>query len=61
MIKMFKNESEMLLKKANKCKPTELRNLLRQVEAAIQKSDENDKDLILAKLIITTKLTSLRI
>ena len=58
---MFENESERLLKKANKCKPKELRNLLRQVEAAIEKSDEKDKDLILAKLIITTKLTSLRI
>jgi hypothetical protein len=58
---MFKTESERLLKKANDCKPKELRNLLKQVESAIQKSEGGNKDLILAKIIITTRLISLRI
>jgi len=58
---MFKTESKRLLKKANDCKPKELRGLLKQVEVAIQKSGGKDKDLVLAKLIITTKLTSIRI
>ena len=61
MIKMFETESKRLLKRANNCKPKELRNLLKQVEAAIQKSEGKDKDLVLAKLIITTKLTSIPI
>lgn len=61
MIKMFKTESERLLKMANTCKSKELRNLLKQVESAIEKSEGKDKDLILAKIIITTKLTSLQI
>ena len=58
---MFKNESKRLLEKANTCKPKELRNLLKQVDAEIEKSEGKDKDLVLAKLIITTKLTSIPI
>ena len=64
---MVKSESEMLLKRASNCKSEELKDLLKQVEAAIKKSKEankdiilakTDKDLLIAKTIITTKLVS---
>ena len=53
-------ESEIFLKKAAACKPEELKDLLKQVEKALEKSDEKDRNLLLAKTIITTKLTSRR-
>ncbi len=51
-------ESERLLKKAIRCKPKELKALLKQVEIVIEKSEGKNKDLIFAKIIITTRLTS---
>ena len=51
-------ESEIFLKKAGRCKPEELKSLLKQVETAIEKSEEKDKDLLMAKTIITARLTS---
>lgn len=56
---MFKQkESEELLKRAIRCKPKELKNLLKQLEIVIEKSEVKNKNLILAKIIITTRLTS---
>ena len=63
------NESEIFLKRASKCKSDDLKDLLKQVEVAIKKSKETnkdiliaktDKDLLMAKTIITTKLASKR-
>lgn len=52
------NESEIFLKKASRCKPEELKDLLKQVETSIEKSEEKDKNLLMAKTIITARLTS---
>lgn len=54
------NKSKILLKKAGRCKPDELKDLLKQVEIAIEKSEERDKNLLMAKTIITARLTSRR-
>ena len=54
------NEAENFLKKASKCKPEELKTLLKQVEIAIEKSEEKNRDLLMAKTIITAKLTARR-
>ena len=54
-------ESDRLLKKAIRCKPKELKALLKQVEIVIEKSEGKNKDLIFAKIIITTRLTSWKI
>lgn len=53
-------ESEIFLKKAGRCKPEELKDLLKQIETAIEKSEEKDKNLLMAKTIITARLTSKR-
>lgn len=53
-------ESENFLKKASRCKPEELKNLLKQVETAIEKSEEKNKNLLMSKTIITARLTSKR-
>lgn len=49
-----------ILEEACKCKPEELENLLKQVETIIQKSKNNDNDLLMAKTIITSRLASMR-
>ncbi|MEL7669492.1 hypothetical protein [Methanobacterium sp.] len=64
MIQLFnmvkKSESEMFLKIASNCKPEELKDVLKKVESAIEKSVDKDKDLLMAKTIITARLTSMR-
>ena len=51
-----KSESKIFLELASKCKPQELENVLKRVESAIEKSVDNDKDLLMAKTIITARL-----
>ena len=53
-------DSTELLKKASRCKNKELKTLLKQVETAIERDKEKDKDLLMAKTIITARLTSIR-
>lgn len=53
-------ESEIFLKKASDCKPEELKDLLKQIENSIKTSNEKDKNLLMAKTIITARLTSER-
>lgn len=55
-----KSESEKFLKIASSCKPEELEDILKKVESAIEKSVDKDKDLLMAKTIITARLTSMR-
>ena len=50
----------MFLKMASSCKPEELEDILKKVEIAIEKSVDKDKDLLMAKTIITARLTSMR-
>ena len=49
-------DSNELLEKASKCKKDELKILLKQVESAIEKVEEVDRDLFMAKTIITARL-----
>ena len=53
-------DSTELLKKESRCKNKELKTLLNQVENAIERDKEKDKDLLMAKTIITARLTSIR-
>ncbi len=55
-----KVESEDFLKKASKCKPKGLKELLKQIEAEIAKCKGKNEDLIIAKTIITSRLASMR-
>jgi len=45
-----------LLKEVNKCKSEELENLLHQIE----KSEDKNEDLLMAKTMITSRLASIR-
>ncbi len=49
-----------ILNKVSKCKQEELENLLKQIEVIIERSKENDTDLLMAKTIITSRLASNR-
>ena len=51
-----KSESKIFLELAINCKPQELENVLKQVESAIEKSIDKNKDLLMAKTIITARL-----
>lgn len=55
-----KVESEDFLKKASKCKPKGLKELLKQIETEIAKCKGNNYDLVMAKTIITSRLASMR-
>lgn len=55
-----KIESREFLKKAGKCSPKRLKELLKQIEEELAKSKGEDYDLQMAKTIITSRLTSLR-
>lgn len=55
-----KDESEDFLKKASKCKPKGLKELLKQIEAEIAKCKGKNSDLLIAKTIITSRLASMR-
>ena len=52
--------TKKILNQASKCKSEELENLLKQIEIIIEKSKDDDFDLLLAKTIITSRLASIR-
>ena len=52
--------TKKILNKVSKCKHDELENLLKQIEIIIEKSKEDDIDLLMAKTIITSRLASIR-
>ena len=52
--------TKKILNQVSKCKNEELENLLKQIEIIIQKSKEDDIDLLMAKTIITSRLASIR-
>ena len=53
-------ESEDFLKKASKCSPKGLKELLRQIETEIAMCKGKNHDLLIAKTIITSRLASMR-
>jgi hypothetical protein len=53
-------DSEELLKKASRSKPEELRELLKLIEQEIKRTDKKDRNLLIAKTIITSRLASMR-
>lgn len=53
-------KSEDLLKKARECKGKDFKKLLKEIENAIKKSKENDENLLRAKKVITTRMSSRR-
>jgi len=55
-----KSNHKELLKKAGKCSPNGLKELLKQIDTEISKSSGKNYDLQIAKTIITSRLTSLR-
>jgi len=55
-----KINSKELLKMAGKCSPKGLKELLRQIDVELAKSNGEDYDLRIAKTIITSRLTSMR-
>ena len=54
------SNNKELLKKAGKCSPNGLKDLLKQIETELSNSNGNNYDLQIAKTIITSRLTSLR-
>lgn len=52
--------SEELLKRAQKCKGEEFEGLLKEIEAAIEESEEHDEKLLRAKKAVTTRMVSRR-
>ncbi len=58
--KNTQNDTEKLLKKASKCRPYELRELLNIVEIEIENSKSRNDDLFIAKTIITSRLASMK-
>ncbi len=55
-----KINSKELLKMAGKCSPKGLKELLKQIEAELARGNEKNDDLLIAKTIITSRLTSMR-
>ncbi len=55
-----RNESEELLRRARECKGGNFEKLLREIEEAIEKSDEHDEELLRAKKVITARISSRR-
>ncbi len=55
-----RNESKDLLKKARECKGGDFKKLLKEIEEAIEKSEEHDEKLLRAKKIITARMSSRR-
>ena len=49
-----------LLKEVNKCKPEEYENLLREIENEIEQSGTKEGDLLSAKIMITSRMASMR-
>ncbi len=55
-----KTDSKELLKMAGKCSPKRLKELLKQIDAELARSNGENDDLQIAKTIITSRLTSMR-
>jgi hypothetical protein len=53
-------KSKDLLKEVSKCKPEEYENLLRQIEIEIEQSEAKEGDLLSAKIMITSRMASMR-
>ncbi len=58
--KKSKLNSKELLKMAGKCSPKGLKDLLKQIDAELAKTNGEDYDLRIAKTIITSRLTNMR-
>ena len=54
------NKSEELLRRARECKGGNFEKVLREIEEAIEKSDEHDEKLLRAKKVITARISSRR-
>ena len=54
--------SQEILNQASKCKPSELENLLNQIQIKLEqtKNKHTDYDILMAKTIITSRLASMR-
>ena len=52
--------SEGILKQVNNCKHDELESLLNQIQAKLEKSNDKEEDLLMAKTMITSRLASKR-
>ncbi len=55
-----KTESKEYLKMAGKCSPKKLKELLKRIEAELARGNGEDNDLLTAKTIVTSRLTSMR-
>ncbi len=53
-------KSRDLLKEVSKCKPEEYEDLLRQIESEIEQSESKEGDLLSAKIMITSRMASMR-
>ena len=58
--KKSKLNSKELLKMAGKCSPKGLKDLLKQIDTELAKTNGEDYDLRIAKTIITSRLTNMR-
>jgi hypothetical protein len=55
-----KIDTKEIINKVSKCKPEELENLLKHIETIIEKSVDNERDLLTAKTMVTSRLASMR-
>ena len=55
-----KIDTKEIIYKVSKCKPEELENLLKHIETIIEKSVDNERDLLTAKTMVTSRLASMR-
>lgn len=53
-----KNNSEELLKRAHKFRGEDFEELLKEIEEAIEKSEERDEKLLRAKKAVTARMAS---
>ena len=53
-------ETKGILREVNECKTEELENLLKRIENEIKQSEGKDEDYLMAKIITTSRLASMR-
>jgi hypothetical protein len=53
-------DTEDIFSKVSKCKHEELEGLLKHIESIIEKSDDDARDLLMAKTMVTSRLASMR-
>ncbi len=53
-------DTKEILKEVSKCKPGELKELLKRIETEIEKSKSKNEDYLMAKIITTSRLASMR-